>query len=344
MKRRVWLIGLLVLALLLGGCTGKKAVSVESEASLAEESAVRAAKEPEEPLGAALPATSDVILMDGELVSAYPSLELAFPENASGELLSVHVQLGQRVAKGDLLAVLDDAGLRKAVAEAQLALDRALEDLEQGEADIEKTYQRELEDAQLKYDRAVHDAERKYERELDEAKRALERAQRDLERLHMQPPTTALAEAEVELGRAMDREADAGDAYKQALDRPWENQDLRDSLYNDWQASIVDHDLAERRLDDAQIAVQVHQLDLIAGQQDVKNAEIDLKRVEKDPVDRDVVEREVNLALGRAVEDAQQELAEAQDDLEDARLYAPWDGVVLSVEAGEGSTVGSLVS
>jgi multidrug resistance efflux pump len=340
-KRQAWLIVLLVMALLLGGCTGKRAEVVEPEALPAGGHAEQASPASQETARAPLPAASDVILMDGELVSAYPALELAFPGNASGELLAWHVQLGQRVARGDLLAVLDDDALLKAVAEAKLSLDRALEDMEKGEADIEKTYQRESEDAQTRYDRAVRDAERKYQRELDEARRALERARSDLERLRMQPPSTALAEAEVELARAIDREADAADAYKQALDRPWENQDNRDSLYNDWQASIVDRDLAERRLDDAQIAMQVHQLDLQARQKDVENAETDLKRVEKDPVDRDVVEREVNLALGRAVEDAQQKLAEAQKDLEDARLYAPWDGLVLSLEAGIGSTIDS---
>lgn len=331
----------LVMALLLGGCAGKKAETVESEARPAGEQAEQASAESQENDRAPLPAASDVILMDGELVSAYPSLDLAFPGNAAGELLDLRVEVGQRVRKGDLLAVLDDAELRQAVADAQLALDRAVEDKEKGEADIDKTYRRELEDAQRKYDRAVHDAERTYERELDQAQRALEQARSDLRRLRMQPPTTALAEAKVNLGRAMDREADAADAYKQALDRPWENQDLRDALYDDWQASIVDRDLAQLRLEDAQIALQVHQLDLQARQRDVENAEIDLQRVEKDLVDRDVVEREVNLALDRAVEDARTKLGQAQQDLEDARLYAPWDGLVLSFKAGVGSSVGS---
>lgn len=341
MKRQVWLIVWLVMALLLSGCAGKKAETVESEARPAGEPAEQASPESRENGRAPLPAASEVILMDGELVSAYPSTELSFPGSAGGELLALHVQVGQRVAQGELLAVLDDAALRQAVDEAQLALDRALEDLEKGEADMERTYRRASEDAQTKYDRAVHDAGRTYERELDEARRALERARRDLERLRMQPPSTALAEAEVALARAIDHEADAADAYKQALDRPWEKQDIRDSLYQDWQASIVDRDLAEMRLQDARIAMQVHQLDVQARQKDVENAEIDLRRVEKAPVDKDVVEREVNLALDRAVEDARTRLGQARQDLENARLHAPWDGLVLAIEAGVGSTLGS---
>jgi multidrug efflux pump subunit AcrA (membrane-fusion protein) len=343
-NRRVWLVVWIVFALLLGGCARTKSEPVPAGEASGAEAAMPA--EPEragetEPAQPTLPAASEVILMDGELVSTYPSLGLAFPGSADGELLNLYVEVGQRVRKGDLLASLDDAELRKAVAEAQLDLDRAIEDRDKGKADIDKTYQRELDDAQLQYDRAVHDAERKYERELDDAQRALEQARRDLQRLQMQPPTTALAEAKADLGRAMDREADAADAYKQALDRPWENQDMRDALYKDWQASIVDRDLAQLRLEDAQIALQVHQLDVQARQSDVENAARDVQRVEKDPVDRDIVEREVNLALDRAVEDARHKLAEAQADLENARLYAPRDGLVLSLEAGVGSTVGT---
>ena len=50
--------------------------------------------------------------------------------------------------------------------------------------------------------------------------------------------------------------------------------------------------------------------------------------------------KEAVLAL-RGVEDARNRLAQAQQDLEDARLDAPWDGLVLAIEAGVGSTVGS---
>jgi multidrug resistance efflux pump len=328
---------LLLIALLLSGCADEKAEPVEAEATSASSEAAQERK----PTSPSLPTIGDVILMDGELVSSYPALDLAFPQNASGVLETHYVELGQRVKEGDLLAKLDDTDLRKAVAKAGRDLARAIEDKEKGEADIDRTYQRESEDAQTEYDRAIRDAERKYERDLDEARRALKQARRDLQRLNLQPPTTALAEAEVELGRARDREAEAADDYKQALDRPWEDQEIRDSLYKEWQARIVDRDLAELRLQDAQIAMDVHRLDLQARQQDVDNAAVDLERVEKDPVDKEVVDKEVNLALDRAVEDARLKLAEAEDDMENARLYAPWDGLVRSVEADVGSTIDS---
>ena len=343
MKRQRLSIGILLLALLssalgLAGCGRQQVQVLEGDEAPAAASSAAATPAP-------LPAaatTSDVILMDGELVSAYPSLSLAFPENAGGRLQRFEVVLGQRVESGDLLAVLDEGELTRAVRKARLTLERALEDQAQGEAEIERTYRRQSDDAQRAYDRAVRDAERTYERELEEARRALAQAERDLQRARMQPPTTSLAEAEAELNRALTREADAADAYSQALDRPWEPQEIRESRYEDWQAAIVDRELAQLRFEDAQIALQVHRLDLAAKQDAVANATADMDRVEKDPVDpREEVEREVNLALARAVEDARVQLAEAEGDLENARLYAPWDGLVLSIEAGEGSTVGA---
>lgn len=339
-RQRLWIgvlwIALVLSAVLAAGCARQEAVvvgEVSAPEVSAEETPVSA-----QPVKAA---AGDVILMDGELVSAYPALSLAFPENAGGQLLSLNVQLGQRVAEGELLATLDDGELRQAVDKARQDLKRALEDQAKGKADIETNYQRQSEDAQRTYDRAVRDAERAYERELEDARRALAQAERDLERAQMQPPTTSLSEAEVELARALDREAEAEDAYKQALDRPWEPQEIRESLYKDWQTSIVDRELAQLRLEDAQIALRVHRMDLAAKREAVENAQADLARVEQDPVDpREEVDKEVNRSYERAVEDARVKLAEAEKDLENARLVAPWNGLVLSIEAGVGSTVG----
>ena len=143
MNRRVWLVIWIVFALLSGGCARKMPEPIPAEeasgtgAARPAESEMPGETEPAQPT---LPASGEVILMDGELVSAYPSLGLAFPGNAEGELLDLHVEVGQRVRKGDLLASLDDAELRKAIAEAQLDLDRAIEDRDVGKADIDKTY------------------------------------------------------------------------------------------------------------------------------------------------------------------------------------------------------------
>ena len=112
---------------------------------------------------------------------------------------------------------------------------------------------------------------------------------------------------------------------------------IRDSLFTEWQERIVDRELAELRFQDAKISLEVYDLDLEAKERDVENARADLARVKRDDVDK-----ETDLTTyERAISDAEEELAQAQEDLEDAYLYAPWDGLVLSIETSAGAMVGS---
>ena len=278
--------------------------------------------------GAPAPAVSlgSTILMDGELVSAAPALKLSFPSGASGELLALDVRVGQRVQAGDRIATIDDGELQRAVQDAGRALERAIEDRERVQTDAEETYEQQRDDAQ-----------EQYEEELRQAERKLAAAQNALERAQMQPPTTALAEAKVNLQRALGAEAEAHDDYKQALDRPWEPQSVRDALYREWQERITDRGLAERRLKDAELSLEAYALDLEAKEQDVVQAEEDLRRVELEEVERP----EEDLSYERAVQDAQRKLAEAQDALADAQLYAPWAGLVTSIDATVGDRIGA---
>lgn len=215
--------------------------------------------------------------------------------------------------------------MQEAVDDAQLALDRAIEDRDKGKADEEETYQTQLEEAQ-----------ERYEDDLRQAQQTLSTAQAALARAQVQPPTTAVAEAQANLDGALDMEAQAYDEYKKALDRPWEPQSIRDSLYKEWQQRIEDRALAELRLQDAEISLQIHYMDLEAKKEDVTRAKEDLARVEVDEVNR-----ETSLAFDRAVEDAQDTLSEAQQALTDARLTAPWDGLVTALEANVGAEVTS---
>jgi multidrug efflux pump subunit AcrA (membrane-fusion protein) len=282
---------------------------------------------PEQPTAVApapgLP-TGNTILMDGELVSAAPELALSFSGGAAGELLSIDVLVGRRVQAGDLIATIDDTELQRAVQDAERALSRAIEDRDRARTDADETYQQQLDDAQ-----------ERYEEELRQAERALAAAQNALERTRMQPPTTTLAEARVNLRRTLEAEAQAHDDYKQALDRPWEPQSIRDTLYSEWQERITDRGLAERRLADAQRSLEAYALDLEAKERDLAQAEEDLARVEMEEVERP----EENPTYARAVQDGERQLAEAQDALADAQLRAPRPGLVTSVDAAVGDRI-----
>ena len=334
MKPRSWFVWLLTVALLITGCQGRQ--------SPMQTQPVAPPQAEERPTSASALPVSNVILMDGELVVAYPSLRLAFSGNVSAKLLTLNVQVGQRLKKGGLIATLDDSDLKRAVEDAQLALDRAIEDKARAEEDLDEKYQHEKEDADEKHEREMENADEKYEREMEEAENALETAEYNLQRAKMQPPTTAATEAEVNLERARDVEAEAADNYKQALDRPWEPQSIRDSLYKEWQQRITDRELAQLRLRDALVSLEVYYLDLQAKERDVEKAKEKLAKVERDKVEKDEVEKETDLTTyERAIQDAQDRLAEAQENLQDAELYAPWDALVLSVDTSVGAVTSS---
>jgi len=341
-KRFRWAIAWLVVAWLLGGCGVRRiggvvapAVPLSGEAPAGEATVVPSP---------AVSSGTNVILMDGELVAGNPLLKLTFASGATGVLLACPVRVGQTMKQGDLIATLDDAELRRTVDQAQTALSRALQDKEKADVDTERKYQQQVQDAEDKYQSAVDSTETQYQRDLRDAQRALDRAQRELERARMQPPTTNVAEAEANLAQALDQEAQAADSYKQALDRPWEPQRIRDSLYRDWQTRIKERELAQLKLQDARIALQVYSMDLKGKEQDVEDARVDLANVKKAAAKKDVVEKEVNLSYDRAVEDARQKLEEAQNGLKKANLYAPWDGLIYSVDVAVGETVGSGTS
>jgi len=331
MKAKIWWIGLVMIAVLISSCTGVSKVAITPTSPAVEE----------QPTVAPITRSEgSVILMDGELATVYPALRLSFGGNVSAQVKSLNVQIGQRVRAGDLIAVLDDRDLKQAVADAQLNLDRAREDLAQAQADAEKRYQKALRDAQTKYDKELETAQTKYDRELQEAQTALENAQTALERAKMQPPTTNLREAQVNLERARKAEADAADNYKQALDRPWEKQSIRDSYYEEWQRRITDRELAELRHQDAKIALDVYYFDLRTKERDVRRAQDKLAQVKMDKVEMSQVEKEEDFTrYVRAVQDAEKRLADAQKNLENVNLYAPWDGLITSIDTTVGATV-----
>lgn len=335
MKAKIWWIALMVIVMLAGGCM---AGQVGSTFLTSTPVTVNAQEQPT--VTPVFRSEGSVILMDGELAAVYPALRLSFDGNVSGKVKSLNVKIGQRVRAGELLAVLDDADLKQAVADAQLNLDRAREDLAQAQADAQKRYDKALKDAQTRYDKELEAAQSKYDRELQEAQNALENAQAALTRAKMQPPTTNVREAQVNLDRVRKAEADAADNYKKALDRPWENQSIRDSLYEEWQRRIVDRELAELRYQDAKIALDVYYFDLRAKERDVKRAQDKLAQVKMDKVEKAEVEKEEDFTrYVRAVQDAEKRLADAQDKLNKVYLYAPWDGMVTSLDTVVGAYV-----
>jgi len=245
--------------------------------------------------------------VDGELVSAYPPLEVTFPEQVSGKLLALYVRVGQQVEAGDPIASLDDAELQEAIQEAQLALD---------EANAER-------------DEAEKEAEAAYARAVEEAEWALEMAQLELKWARMRPEELITLPAQLALDEATEEELWAAENYKQALDRPWEPQSTRDGWYRELERKEMARKLAEMQLQQARILVEQHRMNLRVLERNLDQAERKLAGLEIATCER----------CEQAVIDAETKLAEAKDRLSLTELYAPQDGLVISVDARTGSTV-----
>jgi multidrug efflux pump subunit AcrA (membrane-fusion protein) len=294
MKRSKWILTLIVAAVLLAGCAVGVQQDMISEPPEADADATPYPTLPPAPGGKAVAA-------DGKLASPYPSVEMGFGGEASGEVVSIGVKAGDVVTAGDLLATLDDTELQRAVDEAQLALDRAIADRD--------------------------DAVEQWEQDVADAEKTLADAKRELTIARLEFSDTDLEDARISLKWAQRSEADRKDEYEKARVQ-WPPIPI-DEQRASWERSIDDRMMAEKRLVDAEEAHTVEALKLQGYEADVAEAERDLAALDSG----------IEASYDREIEDARIELAKAEEDLAHARIAAPWAAIVLSVDAVSGADV-----
>jgi multidrug efflux pump subunit AcrA (membrane-fusion protein) len=294
MKRSKWILTLIVAAVLLAGCAVGVQQDMMSEPPEADADATPYPTLPPAPGGKAVAA-------DGKLASPYPSVEMGFGGEASGEVVSIGVKAGDVVTAGDLLATLDDTELQRAVDEAQLALDRAIADRE--------------------------DAVEQWEQDVADAEKTLADAKRELTIARLEFSDTDLEDARISLKWAQRSEADRKDEYEKARVQ-WPPIPI-DEQRASWERSIDDRMMAEKRLVDAEEAHTVEALKLQGYEADVAEAERDLAALDSG----------IEASYDREIEDARIELAKAEEDLAHACIAAPWAAIVLSVDAVSGADV-----
>ena len=261
-----------------------------------------------EPTAAPVLTKGKTVVADGELASPYPSLALGFQGGVGGQVLTITVKAGDILHAGDLIAVLDDAELLRAVDDARRTLDRAGVDREH---------------ARVQWERDVADAEQ-----------ALLSAQRTLTSTLLQSSETSLEEARRALERAQQAEADAKKAYETPLFGQWTPPEQQEQEYRAWQNAIRERELAEMRYKDALDSRGVGALDIEARRADAEKAERALTALQDG----------VAPSYERAVEDAQQQLVKAEEALRNARLIAPWTAIVLSVNMAPRATIATGAS
>jgi len=163
------------------------------------------------------------------------------------------------------------------------------------------------------------------DQQLAEAQAALRTAELNLAITRADDPTPAVTIAEVDLERARDDLAEAEEEYDKAKNRHWEwrYEEVQES-YTNWLRE------AERSL---RVAEALHQQALQARQMhsytvQILEQEVDLARLRLEEVEAGVDLKRAQLTVDRL-----------EDQLADAQVIAPFDGVVLSLSLTEGRLV-----
>ena len=274
------------------------------------------------------------VLADGRLVSVSPSLVLGF--TTSGRLLEIHVQAGDKVAEGDLIATLDDKTLQEGVANAELSVTQAENSLAQAQLSLNNLLDWEPDELAIA---------------AAEANVAL--AEANLEAAEVQDASAgnSLTSAQVQLNQAQRALADAQEAYNTAWDpaRDWELNDpfRSDFLKAEREATELGVQRAEEALSVARAnynltAAGINRNNGLSAQASLISAQQALEQAQNGPKASDISAAELQVAQAElSLQQTEMNLAQVQQSLADAQLLAPWSGTVLSVDVAQGALVGS---
>ncbi len=227
------------------------------------------------------------------------SATLAF--ESSGAITEWLVKEGDVVQAGDVLGRLDTTKLDFALQEAQLELEAAKTRLTQAEKDLAQ----QQADADL----------------------ALQSAEVRLAQAKLRYPS--LTAAEVRLQNARDAEAYAQDEYKKSLDRAWEAEWDREQYRKGVTQAANDRKIAEAEL----AAVRNDQA---ANAQEVAVLEIEVARAQAQITK---LAQGVDPTLAQDIERAELRVAQAQADLAQVTLTAPFAGTVMKLHYRVGDLV-----
>lgn len=328
-----WMLVLMIAAVVLAGCGGRK-MEIPADVTPAD-TAPQPTLPPPPPAGKA-------IVADGQLNSPYPSLPLGFGGGVSGQVLTITVKAGDVVQAGDLLAVLDDTELQRAVNDAQIDLDRAAVNREQAIAQTDVNVRL----AQLDLAAAREGAS---DAELAAARAAVRDARVELE-VAQHACSSTLNSAHDAAVRSRKIEFDWYVGHYQKQKAEYEQGHLSQSDHDHAMNAMIS---AEGRLNEA---IEEARIEEIQSDNRVDQANSTLYQTWKElellqsgpltktllraelAVDQALIEREK--AHADLIE-AERALANAQEALEHAHLVAPWAAIVLSVDIAPEATIGA---
>jgi multidrug efflux pump subunit AcrA (membrane-fusion protein) len=309
-----------------------------------------------------------------------PARQTSVSTQSGGIVAEVLAEPGHEVVVGDVLVRLDTADLEVALAVAQQAvvLQQAILDQllggasEQIVARADRDHAHQVTQAELALRASEQELQQARARDPEQNVAAAQARIRQLElqlsQARAQDPAPEVTMAQVELERNKMALDETQDEYNKALDRPWEDQSIRDTWAKRLQQAVLNYRLAQAQLERAQNAQRAHTVSLAALEVQLEEASIALAQavdarqaysITLDALDTGIQAARANLDHLRSWENpyldkpSEGDIAQAQTVLEQARLgmaqierqidaaqvRAPFDGTVSEVHAREGQYV-----
>ncbi len=305
----------------------------------------------------------------GELI---PADDVSLGFTSGGILAELLVEVGDHVDKGDILAQLDDLQARKTLVAAQLQLVQAEDSLNR-ELDPEAAAREvalaeaKLEQAQLNLDELLDWTPD--QGVIERAQASLQAAQASYEASNDKSAGDQTTSSRISLEQAQTSLADAQDAYNTAWDpaRDWELYDPRHStkLENERDAATRNLERAYQNLEIAQANYNlawagINDSSELSAWSQVLNAQASLEDAQTGPDQGDILAAQIQVLQAQTdlaqvlanqafnpkvaqltLEQAQLNLESAQATLEQLNLVASIFGMVTSVDAEVGQSVGT---
>lgn len=337
---------LIVFLFLLAGCNREPTivdVSGNPDIDVAEESAMAT------PQATRTTGGSTTIVADGQLVAVNPALPLSF--QSGGRLLAINVKAGDQISTGDLIATLEDGLLREAVTDAELAVAQAENGLAQSQLTLDDLLAWEPDDMAVSLAEAnLAAAEADYEDALSQdavAGNSLTSA-----RVNLEQAERALADAQEAYDIAWQEARDWELNYDEPTCLPGQGGPIpctgitwKERLENERDATTRSLQRMEDNLTVAQANYRLTQAGLnqdsaLTAEAAVASAQQALNQAQSGPEENEIATARLQVEQAEiSLQQAEFNLEQARLALEDAKLIAPWNGIVLSVDAAPGAFV-----
>jgi HlyD family secretion protein len=319
--------------------------------------------------------------------SVRPGVQVALSFELSGRVANVMVAEGAQVRQGQPLAQLDTRDLElqaQSAAASLVAAEAQLAQLVAGpDAQQIRIAKGQLASAQAALDQAMAqrdqtitgavDADIVIARtQVDSAQARIKQLTHQLEQSKAQDPTPDVTVAQIQVERAKIALDETQDEYNKSLDRPWEDQSIRDGWAKQLEQARLDYRQAEAQLERALNTQRGYEIGLSVLEAQIEDAKSALvaaqaqrdsalagdeprRRAAEAAVDaaraqRDIAQAQLDVLLAGASEfeiaTAQASVDQAQAALESNRLMieratllAPFDSKVSSLDLAPGQAV-----